>query len=100
MAMEIEITAMNRIQHPSPNKAGDVIVANFDAKVGPFILSHCALVRLYKGDQSKGLTVFFPNVMAPHGRRGIRCGDKEVALAVKDAAAKVFAALGGDVGCP
>ncbi len=95
--MDIEITAMNRISDPKPNKGGDMIVANFDAKVGPFVFLHCALVRLYKDDRCKGLTVWFPNIKTPHGRRGIRCDERETTVAVKDAAAKVFSALGGDV---
>src|SRR5690606_1646480 len=90
----------NRIAEPKPNKGGDVILANFDAKAGPFVLSHCALVRLYRGDHSKGLTVWYPNTKTPFGRRGIRCDDREFAAAMKDAAAKVFIALGGEAEPP
>lgn len=97
MDYRIDITAMNKIPHPAPNKTGDVVIANFDATVGPFVLTHCALARLYKGERYKGLTVWWPHIRTPHGLRGIRCDDKELSIAVRDAAKAVFAALGGEV---
>jgi len=96
--MEIEITAMNKVSDPKPNKVGDVIVANFDAAVGPFFLHHCALVKIYNksGEVYKGFAAWPPNVRAPKGRRGILISDKEFRKELMDAARSVFLALGGE----
>lgn len=93
--MDIEIVAMNKIAEPKPNRGGDYILANFDVKVGPFLLFHCALARLYNRSGCKGLTVWYPSVQAPRGKRGIRCDDRALTVAIKDAAVVVYEALGG-----
>lgn len=95
--MDIEITAMNKVSAPKPNRNNDVIVANFDAIIGPFQFHHCALVKIYNktGDVYKGFAAWTPNVLGPHGRRGVTISDREFHKELMAAAREVYLALGG-----
>lgn len=97
--MEIEITAMKRIAEPKRNKSGDVIVATFNAEVGPFTLRDCVLVEIYNrgGDRYKGMSVWGPHITTKAGARGVSFRDREVQREICDHAVDVFRALGGEV---
>lgn len=97
--MEIEVTAMQRISEPKPNKSGDIIVASFNANIGPMTLRNCVLVELYNrgGEHYKGMTVWGPHITTRNGARGVSFRDREVQRELCDQAVDVFVALGGKV---
>lgn len=91
---EIEIIGLSRVSNHKPNKSGDTILAYFDARVGVIELRGCALVS----KSSKGLTIWEPKLhdMAK-GPRAIVITDGTVKRDLKNAAAGIYRALGGEV---
>lgn len=85
------------VSKPSPNKRHDIIVANFDADVGPLHLKSCALVKIFnrKGEVYKGFAAWAPYIATPHGGRGILINDREFHKELMRAARDVYRALGG-----
>ena len=96
--MDIEITAMRKVAEPKPNKSHDMIVANFDAVVGPLCLHNCALVKIYNknGEVYKGLAAWPPYIVTGRGDRGVRVIDREFQKELRKAARDVYFALGGE----
>lgn len=96
--MHIEITSMTKVADPKPNKVNDVVVANFDAIVGPLSLHNCALVKIYNkdGEVYKGFAAWAPYIATERGRRGVKIVDREFHKELMSAAREVFMALGGE----
>lgn len=89
---EVEITGLNKVPKQKPNKGGSTIVADFDCKVGGFLLIGCALVRTAKN----GMTVWAPKLERPDNvRRAVTIVDDHLRAAMLQAAREAYIALGG-----
>lgn len=91
--MEIQITGLNRVTSPEPNRNGDTIVAYFDARVEWLTVKGAALVKLASG----GLTTWEPLGKDDRLPKRSMKMSGAVRREVAQAALPLFEAMGGEL---
>lgn len=92
---EVNITGLNRITDPKPNKGGSTVLAFFDCETGGFSLHGCAFVRTAR----RGLSVWPPKVGGTDdSRRSVAITDEQLRKAMTRRAQETYRALGGTDG--
>lgn len=87
-----EIVGITRVTRGKANKAGNLILAYFDARTGGLLLKGCSLARLKNGT----VTVWPPRLQTEgDNRRGVKIEDQELRQAMLASAIAAFKAVGG-----
>ena len=90
---DIQITGLNRVTSPEPNRGGDVILAYFDARVEWLTIKGAALVSLASG----GLTTWEPLGKDDRVPRRSMKMSGEVRRKVAQAALPIYKVFGGEI---
>ena len=88
----VEIIGITRATRGKHNKAGNLILAYFDAEFAGVLLKGCALTRL----NNDKVTIWPPNLeREADNRRGVRITDDELRREIMRKAIDAYLAIGG-----